>query len=141
MCIRDRLQACGDSARNVTCCPVAGVDANEVFDAYPVARDISDFFTGNREYSNLPRKFKVGVTGCREDCARIEINDIGLWPARADDGTVGFNAVSYTHLRARSSPTAGTPGRARPGGPDPGTAARARGAGAWGPTVRRHRGS
>jgi ferredoxin-nitrite reductase len=87
------LQACGDSARNVTCCPVAGVDANEVFDAYPVARDISDFFTGNREYSNLPRKFKVGVTGCREDCARIEINDIGLWPARADDGTVGFNVL------------------------------------------------
>jgi ferredoxin-nitrite reductase len=87
------LQACGDSARNVTCCPVAGVDANEVFDAYPVARDISDFFTGNREYSNLPRKFKVGVTGCREDCARVEINDIGLWPARADDGTVGFNVL------------------------------------------------
>ncbi|MGH9047291.1 MAG: nitrite/sulfite reductase [Acidimicrobiales bacterium] len=87
------LQACGDSARNVTCCPVAGVDVNEAFDAYPVARQISDFFTGNREYSNLPRKFKVGVTGCRENCARIEINDIGLWPARADDGTLGFNLL------------------------------------------------
>jgi ferredoxin-nitrite reductase len=87
------LQACGDSARNVTCCPVAGVDANEVFDAYPVARAVSDFFTGNREYSNLPRKFKIGVTGCREDCARVEINDIGLWPARTDDGTVGFNVL------------------------------------------------
>jgi ferredoxin-nitrite reductase len=87
------LQACGDSNRNVTCCAVAGVDANEVFDAYPVAREISDFFTGNREYSNLPRKFKIGVTGCREDCARIEINDIGLWPARADDGTIGFNVL------------------------------------------------
>ena len=87
------LQACGDSARNVTCCPVAGVDADEVFDAYPVARAVSDFFTGNREYSNLPRKFKIGVTGCREDCARVEINDIGLWPARTDDGTVGFNVL------------------------------------------------
>ncbi len=88
------LQACGDSNRNVTCCPVAGVDLNEAFDAYPVARAISDFFTGNREYSNLPRKFKIGVTGCRENCARIEINDIGLWPAVAEDGTLGFNVLA-----------------------------------------------
>ena len=87
------IQACGDSSRNVTCCPVAGVDADEAFDALPVAREISDFFTGNREYANLPRKFKIAVTGCLEDCARVEINDIGLWPARADDGTVGFNVL------------------------------------------------
>jgi ferredoxin-nitrite reductase len=87
------IQACGDSSRNVTCCPVAGVDADEAFDALPVAREISDFFTGNREYANLPRKFKIAVTGCLEDCARIEINDIGLWPGRADDGTVGFNVL------------------------------------------------
>jgi len=87
------VQACGDSARNVLCCPVSGVDADEVLDALPVARAISDFFTGNREYANLPRKFKMSVTGCREDCAQAEINDIGLWPARHDDGAVGFNVV------------------------------------------------
>ena len=85
------VQACGDSARNVLCCPVSGVDADEAFDALPVARAISDFFTGNREYANLPRKFKISVTGCVEDCAKAEINDIGLWPARAADGTLGFN--------------------------------------------------
>jgi ferredoxin-nitrite reductase len=87
------IQACGDSARNVLCCPVAGVDASEVLDALPVARAISAFFTGNREYANLPRKFKMSVTGCREDCAQAEINDIGLWPARKDDATVGFNVL------------------------------------------------
>jgi ferredoxin-nitrite reductase len=87
------IQACGDSARNVLCCPVSGLDADEVVEAYPVARAISGFFTGNREYANLPRKFKMSVTGCREDCAQAEINDIGLWPARLDDGTVGFNAL------------------------------------------------
>jgi ferredoxin-nitrite reductase len=87
------VQACGDSARNVLCCPVSGLDADEVLDAHPVARAISDFFTGNREYANLPRKFKLSVTGCREDCAQAEINDIGLWPARRDDGTVGFNVL------------------------------------------------
>jgi ferredoxin-nitrite reductase len=87
------VQACGDSARNVLSCPVSGVDANEAFDALPTARAISDFFTGNREYANLPRKFKMSVTGCIEDCAKAEINDIGMWPARAADGTVGFNLL------------------------------------------------
>jgi ferredoxin-nitrite reductase len=87
------VQACGDSARNVLCCPVSGLDADEVLDAHPVAQAVSDFFTGNREYANLPRKFKLSVTGCREDCAQAEINDIGLWPARLEDGTVGFNVL------------------------------------------------
>ncbi|HEY2957742.1 MAG TPA: ferredoxin--nitrite reductase [Actinomycetota bacterium] len=87
------VQACGDSARNVLCCPVSGLDAAEVVEAYPVARAISGFFTGNREYANLPRKFKMSVTGCVEDCAQAEINDVGMWPARLDDGTVGFNVL------------------------------------------------
>ena len=87
------VQACGDSARNVLSCPVSGVDAHEAFDGLPIARKISDFFTGNREYANLPRKFKMSVTGCVEDCAQAEINDIGLWPARAADGTLGFNLL------------------------------------------------
>jgi len=88
------VQACGDSARNVLCCPVSGVDAHEVFDALPVALQVSDFFTGNRDYANLPRKFKISVTGCVEDCVGAEINDIGLWPARTADGTVGFNVLA-----------------------------------------------
>jgi ferredoxin-nitrite reductase len=85
------VQACGDSARNVLCCPVSGLGHDQVIDAYPVAQAISDYFTGNREYANLPRKFKMSVTGCLEDCAQAEINDIGMLPARLEDGTVGFN--------------------------------------------------
>jgi ferredoxin-nitrite reductase len=87
------VQACGDSARNVLCCPVSGIDGHEVIDAYPVAVAISDFFTGNREYANLPRKFKMSVTGCVEDCAQAEINDVAFVPARLADGTVGFNLL------------------------------------------------
>ena len=85
------VQACGDSARNVLCCPVSGLGDEEVIDAYPVAQAISNYFTGNREYANLPRKFKLSVSGCLEDCAQAEINDIGMLPARLEDGTVGFN--------------------------------------------------
>ncbi|HWF15809.1 MAG TPA: hypothetical protein VG244_06470 [Acidimicrobiales bacterium] len=87
------VQACGDSARNVCSCPVSGIDQKEVVEAYPVARALSAYFTGNREYANLPRKWKIAVTGCTEDCARIEINDVGLWPAEHVDGTVGFNVL------------------------------------------------
>ena len=87
------VQACGDSSRNVCACPVSGIDAGEVIAALPVAQAISAFFTGNREYANLPRKFKIAVTGCLEDCARVEINDIGLWPAEHADGTIGFNVL------------------------------------------------
>jgi ferredoxin-nitrite reductase len=85
------VQACGDSARNVLCCPVSGLDHDEVIDAFPVAQAISAYFTGNREYANLPRKFKMSVTGCLEDCAQAEINDVGMLPARLEDGTLGFN--------------------------------------------------
>jgi len=85
------VQACGDSARNVLCCPVSGLGHDEVIDAYPVAQAISAYFTGNREYANLPRKFKMSVTGCLEDCAQAEINDVGMLPARLEDGTPGFN--------------------------------------------------
>jgi ferredoxin-nitrite reductase len=64
---------------------------DEAIDAYPVAQAISGYFTGNREYANLPRKFKMSVTGCLEDCAQAEINDIGMLPARLESGTLGFN--------------------------------------------------
>lgn len=87
------VQACGDTARNVISCPVAGVDAEEVLDASSIVRAVSRFFTGNREYANLPRKFKISITGCLDDCAQAEINDIGLWPARLPDGSVGFNVL------------------------------------------------
>ncbi|GGL49888.1 nitrite/sulfite reductase [Halocalculus aciditolerans] len=76
------IQGCGDSARNVLGCPAAGLDDHECFDAQPVIEAVSDFFTNNREYANLPRKFKMTITGCKHDCAQSQINDIGMTPAR-----------------------------------------------------------
>jgi ferredoxin-nitrite reductase len=77
------VQGCGDSARNVLGCPAAGLDHDhEAFDAQPVVDAVSDYFTGNREYANLPRKFKMTITGCTRDCAQSQINDVGLTPAR-----------------------------------------------------------
>ena len=71
-------QACGDVWRNVVGCPLAGVTADELFDSSPIAAELSRHFTGNRRFSNLPRKYKVSVSSCRHGCAQHEINDIGL---------------------------------------------------------------
>src|SRR5215212_409549 len=94
------FQACGDSARNVLCCPVSGIDGEEIIDAYPIAVAISDFFTGNREYANLPRKLKMSVTGCREDCAQARSM---TWPSCPPGSTTGRSGS--TCWSAAGSPT------------------------------------
>jgi sulfite reductase (ferredoxin) len=72
------LGACGDVTRNITGCPLAGVDGGEIFDASPVALELNRLFVGNAEFYNLPRKFKISITGCRQWCTYPEINDVGL---------------------------------------------------------------
>ena len=75
--------ACGDVVRNVTGCPLAGVAADELIDASPIAREIAHLLTANPEFYNLPRKFKISATGCPSWCTYPEINDIGLTPVSA----------------------------------------------------------
>jgi sulfite reductase (ferredoxin) len=70
--------ACGDVVRNVTGCPVAGVDADEIIDASPFVQEASQLLAGNAEFYNLPRKFKISIAGCHSWCSYPEINDIGL---------------------------------------------------------------
>src|SRR5579864_5754337 len=70
--------ACGDVVRNVTGCPVAGLDADEVVDASPLVLRASKLLAGNAEFYNLPRKFKISIAGCHSWCSYPEINDIGL---------------------------------------------------------------
>jgi sulfite reductase (ferredoxin) len=81
---------CGDVVRNVTGCPLAGVAADELMDAAPIAREIAQLLSGNAEFYNLPRKFKFSVSGCPDWCNHPEINDVALTPARRD-GKVGFS--------------------------------------------------
>jgi sulfite reductase (ferredoxin) len=85
------LGACGDVTRNVTGCPVAGVDAEELIDASPLVHEATRALNGNAEFYNLPRKFKVTITGCRSWCVYPEINDVGLTAVRHPvSGEVGF---------------------------------------------------
>ncbi|HXG92419.1 MAG TPA: nitrite/sulfite reductase [Blastocatellia bacterium] len=84
-------EACGDCVRNIINCPVSGVDASELYDTTDLIRQVNDFFVGNRDFSNLPRKFKIAITGCALRCVYPEINDIGLFAVR-DGATVKFRA-------------------------------------------------
>jgi sulfite reductase (ferredoxin) len=93
----DRLHAaaltsaggCGDAVRNITGCPVAGIGANELFDAQPVVDEAAAFFYGNPDYSNLPRKHKITIAACADRCNAPEINCIALVGA-VRDGAEGF---------------------------------------------------
>ena len=82
--------ACGDVVRNVTGCPLAGVAADELIDASPLAAEISRILNGNPEFYNLPRKFKVSVTGCPSWCTHPEINDIAF-TATESNGRLGYS--------------------------------------------------
>lgn len=81
--------ACGDDARNVTGCPLAGVDPEEYLDAGGLAKEVARALIADPSYYNLPRKFKVCVTGCRQWCPNPEINDISF-TARELNGRLGF---------------------------------------------------
>lgn len=82
--------ACGDVVRNITGCPLAGVARDEMLDASSVTFEAARLLRGNPEFYNLPRKFKISVTGCPVWCSYPEINDIALTAARRGK-EVGFS--------------------------------------------------
>ena len=70
--------SCGDDTRNITGCPLAGLDAEELCDASSLAEKLTGMLVGNAAFYNLPRKFKVCVTGCPAWCSYPEINDVAF---------------------------------------------------------------
>jgi sulfite reductase (ferredoxin) len=78
-------EACGNTVRNVTCSPFAGVCVNEPFDARPYAKAVARFLLRNPICQNLPRKFKINFACCDEH-SYARIGDIGLVPAVKGDG-------------------------------------------------------
>jgi sulfite reductase (ferredoxin) len=86
--------ACGDVTRNITGCPLAGIASDELIDASSLAVEAARLLSANNEFYNLPRKFKVSITGCPVWCSYPEINDVGFTPAirmRNGQREVGFS--------------------------------------------------
>jgi sulfite reductase (ferredoxin) len=88
----ETVQTCGDTVRNILGCPVAGVDAGEVFDASDDLAAANARLTHTKEFTNLPRKYKLSITGCRDHCAMHEINDGSLVGVVHPDGRLGYDA-------------------------------------------------
>jgi sulfite reductase beta subunit-like hemoprotein len=83
-------EACYNTVRNVTACPLAGIHPEEPFDVQPYARRLAFAFLHKELTDNLPRKFKVAFSGCPDDCVATAINDVGL-RAVVRDGARGFS--------------------------------------------------
>jgi ferredoxin-nitrite reductase len=90
------LQTGMDNIRNIIGCPAFGLTPNELLDASPAIRAFTAMFVGSKTYTNLPRKFNVGITGCRENCTHAETQDVALVPAVKSIGleeVKGFNVL------------------------------------------------
>ncbi len=91
-------EACGNTVRNVTACPVAGICPGEAFDVTPYALGVSRYLLRHPEFHDLPRKFKIAFSGCESDgdCALAGIHDVGLIAQlRGSNGTAhrGFRVL------------------------------------------------
>lgn len=75
------LEAAGDCPRNILGNPLAGIDPDEFIDTTPIVDELNSFFHNNREFSNLPRKFKIAITGGIDNSINAEINDVAFVPA------------------------------------------------------------
>ncbi|HYZ77637.1 MAG TPA: nitrite/sulfite reductase [Gaiellaceae bacterium] len=69
---------CGDTVRNITGCPVQGIDPNELFDCSDVVEEAARFFYGNPDFVDLPRKHKYTIAACADRCNAPEINCIAF---------------------------------------------------------------
>ena len=100
-------EACGNSVRNVTACPFAGVCRDEVFDVTPYTRALSRFLLGHPDTQNFGRKFKPAFSGCGQHaCGLTSLHDLGLIAAKRVENGVekrgfevyvggGLGAVPY----------------------------------------------
>jgi sulfite reductase (ferredoxin) len=71
-------EACGNSIRNVTACPLAGVCNTETFDVIPYAKATAKFMLGHPDAQNFGRKFKIAFSGCRQEaCGLVNMHDMG----------------------------------------------------------------
>ncbi|MEZ4214836.1 MAG: nitrite/sulfite reductase [Myxococcota bacterium] len=86
-------EACGNSVRNVTACPLAGVCRTEAFDVSPYASALMRFLLGHPDVQDFGRKFKPAFSGCEQEaCGLVQLHDAGF-VARVKDGKRGFKVV------------------------------------------------
>lgn len=89
-------EACGNSVRNVTACPVAGVCHTEAFDVTPYAKALTFFLLGHHDVQDFGRKFKIAFSGCGEHgCGLANMHDLGLVAVVKNEGGVEKRGFKY----------------------------------------------
>jgi sulfite reductase beta subunit-like hemoprotein len=84
--------ACGDTVRNIIGSPLAGYEQGELIDTWPIVEAANAALTGKEEFSDLPRKYKISISGSADHWVQHEINDIGLVGIKLPGtGEVGFD--------------------------------------------------
>ena len=96
-------EACGNSVRNITACPLAGICSKEVFGVSDIALKTTEHFLRNPLCQNMPRKFKIAFSGCSDDCAYSRINDVGFIAAE-NNGIPGFKVYGGGGLGGHPKP-------------------------------------
>ncbi|MBY0086599.1 nitrite/sulfite reductase [Brevibacillus brevis] len=88
------FESCGDCPRQIMGNPLAGIDPHEVLDTRPIVAELEKFFLLNRDFSNLPRKYKISVSANIHNAAHAQINDLAFTPAKkviAGEEVIGFH--------------------------------------------------
>jgi sulfite reductase (NADPH) hemoprotein beta-component len=87
------IQTSGNCMRNTTSDHLAGVAVDEIEDPRPYCELIRQWTTLHPEFDFLPRKFKIAVSGSRDDRAATQLHDIGLHLVKNDSGEIGFRVL------------------------------------------------
>jgi ferredoxin-nitrite reductase len=93
-CGLSSFEACGDCPRTIVGNPLTGVDKDELMDTRDIVEEVNRFFVLNKDFSNLPRKFKISISSSIHNAAHAQINDLAFTPATKEiDGEtkVGFH--------------------------------------------------
>lgn len=92
----------GNTVRNISACPRAGVCSDEVFDVTPYAFALTEYLIRERGNFNLPRKFKAALSGCGKDCGLCSVADLGFF-AHERNGIRGFSVYAGGGMGAHSA--------------------------------------
>ena len=92
----------GNTVRNISACPLAGICSDEVFDVTPYVFALTEYLITDRANFNLPRKFKVAFSGCGKDCGLCSVADLGFF-AHERDGIPGFSVYAAGGMGTHSS--------------------------------------
>lgn len=87
------IQTSGNCIRNITADAMVGVAEDEIIDARPYCEIMRQWSTLHPEFAHLPRKFKIAVSGAKEDRAAIYWHDIGLQLVKDDEGEIGYKVI------------------------------------------------